>query len=138
MLFFQHQSRMNVYRGHAVLIFSYNNDLYFLNIWHVWLRYKQNLFYLHMILQIQVICFSYLLSIVLSPAVLDGPEWNAITCTQKQEKTIFSTILQNYTLSTMQLCCLILHCRKCLFWNGHLQSLAIKCLKRRSLSVQVI
>lgn len=52
----------------------------------VWLRYKQNLFYMHMILHIQVICFSYLLSIVLSPAVLDGPEWNAITCTQKQKK----------------------------------------------------
>lgn len=51
----------------------------------------------------------------------------------KAEKTILSI-----TLSTMQLCCLILHCCKCLFWNGHLQSLAIKCLKFRSVSVQAI
>lgn len=43
----------------------------------------------HVILHIQVILFFilYLLSIVLSPAVLDGPEWNAITCTQKQKNS---------------------------------------------------
>lgn len=54
--------------------------------------------------------FSYLLSIVLSPAVLDGPEWNAITCTKK-EKNI---------LNTTQLCWLILYACKYIskvFWN---------------------